>query len=435
MVDYLRYLAAAQMPGDAIAEGMMQGLQIRQGQQQLAANRELMQQRAAKANLERQAQERMVQEQENFSNFLRAGRHSLDEYMQFAADNPFMRKQALNDFSVREQADKDQIMRDGFQWFSALRNDRPDLVVAQAREKAEALENAGNNRDAALYGQIAEYAERDPKVAEDFLGQNLAFINPDFAKITRGAPTTGQERLIQQLQEEAIAKGKPISTQDALMQLRGFTPERLEFEKKKAGLTQSAKSQADLTYEPQIEKQVQSVRAASKKIEGLDKQINTVTGELAEFESKFPSLAENLQEAQSLVNQLPFGVIEEAAQATARAAGIETDSMVAESKFNSILDNQILPLLKQTFGAAFTAEEGRRLRDTIEGKGGPRAKIETINAFINQKVKDIQAKKLELDKLRSERASLISPEPANATQAAPQGQKRLRFNPQTGDFE
>lgn len=69
----------------------------------------------------------------------------------------------------------------------------------------------------------------------------------------------------------------------------------------------------------------------------------------------------------------------------------------ARAKFISIIDNQVLPLLKATFGAAFTVKEGESLKATLgDPDASPTQKIEQINSFIEGKVREIQGKQREL---------------------------------------
>ena len=63
----------------------------------------------------------------------------------------------------------------------------------------------------------------------------------------------------------------------------------------------------------------------------------------------------------------------------------------------TLINNQVLPLLRQTFGAAFTEREGETLKATMgDPDATPAQKIEQLNAFIDQKVRDIQTKQREV---------------------------------------
>ena len=74
-----------------------------------------------------------------------------------------------------------------------------------------------------------------------------------------------------------------------------------------------------------------------------------------------------------------------------------TEGSTAKAKFSSVINNQILPLLKQTFGAAFTKAEGDELKSTMGNvDAAPAEKIAQLNSFIDGKVREIQTKERQL---------------------------------------
>ncbi len=69
----------------------------------------------------------------------------------------------------------------------------------------------------------------------------------------------------------------------------------------------------------------------------------------------------------------------------------------ARAKLIAIVDNQVLPLLRVTFGAAFTAKEGETLKDSlVNPNSSPSQKKEQLSAFIAQKERDIITKQSQL---------------------------------------
>ena len=69
-----------------------------------------------------------------------------------------------------------------------------------------------------------------------------------------------------------------------------------------------------------------------------------------------------------------------------RNAGAQPDEYVAK------VDNQVLPLLRDTFGAAFTVKEGETLRATLgDPNKSPAEKKAVLRAFIEQKKRDVAA--------------------------------------------
>ena len=148
--------------------------------------------------------------------------------------------------------------------------------------------------------------------------------------------------------------------------------------------------------------------------------------------------AETQSEYKSIKSKMPglYGVVDRleelAAEATYTTAGkvLDTarsqlgmtprDAAVSRAEYTAIVDNQILPLLRDTFGAQFTAEEGQRLARTLgDPDKSPTEKSALLRAFIAQKERDIAALENRL----------------GGDDAAPKSGRRLRYNPQTGKLE
>jgi hypothetical protein len=70
---------------------------------------------------------------------------------------------------------------------------------------------------------------------------------------------------------------------------------------------------------------------------------------------------------------------------------------IARTKYIAMVDNQILPLLRETFGAQFTLQEGQSLKTTLgDPEKSPQEKRAVLEAFIEQKVRNIEALELQL---------------------------------------
>jgi hypothetical protein len=94
-----------------------------------------------------------------------------------------------------------------------------------------------------------------------------------------------------------------------------------------------------------------------------------------------------------------------------------TKGSTARAQFTSIVDNQVLPLLKQTFGAAFTNDERLSLAATLgDVDAGAEEKMAQLDAFINGKIREIQTIERELGKEVTPTA-VLKEQPA--TQQAP----------------
>lgn len=70
-----------------------------------------------------------------------------------------------------------------------------------------------------------------------------------------------------------------------------------------------------------------------------------------------------------------------------------TKGATARAKMNALVKNEILPLLRITFGAAFTETEGDKLEATLmDINATPAEKKATLEAFINQQMQRIEQK-------------------------------------------
>jgi hypothetical protein len=158
-----------------------------------------------------------------------------------------------------------------------------------------------------------------------------------------------------------------------------------------AAATEAAKLGSQLKFKPAINKAVKlAEKAATEKGEVLT--------DLARMQAGLPGIKQ-------AVNEL----VELSSIATSTLGGRAFDFAVKESGFGStkgadarakliaIVDNQVLPLLRVTFGAAFTAKEGETLKDSlVNPNSSPSQKKEQLSAFIAQKERDIITKQSQL---------------------------------------
>lgn len=67
-------------------------------------------------------------------------------------------------------------------------------------------------------------------------------------------------------------------------------------------------------------------------------------------------------------------------------------SAIDRAEYIAVVDNQVLPLLRDTFGAQFTQREGETLRETLgDPNKSPAEKKQVLKAFIEQKRRDVEA--------------------------------------------
>ncbi len=162
-------------------------------------------------------------------------------------------------------------------------------------------------------------------------------------------------------------------------------------EGKKSTATEAGKLKSQLKFKPKIIK-------ASKLAEKAAAERGEVLTDLARMEATLPGLLEVTSELKELAAIATSTLGGKAYDAIVKQSGFgATKGSTARAKFIAIIDNQVLPLLKPTFGGSFTVGEGDALRATL---GDPdatlEAKVAQINAFIAQKERDIRSKQTQI---------------------------------------
>lgn len=108
--------------------------------------------------------------------------------------------------------------------------------------------------------------------------------------------------------------------------------------------------------------------------------------------SKMPGLETVITKLDGLAKKATYTLAGQGLDAGMKQAGMEPrEAAVARSEYIATVDNQILPLLRDTFGAAFTVKEGDTLRATLgDPDKTPAEKQVVLRAFIEQKRRDIE---------------------------------------------
>lgn len=109
--------------------------------------------------------------------------------------------------------------------------------------------------------------------------------------------------------------------------------------------------------------------------------------------SKMPGLKSVVDQLAALSDTATYSQSGQAMDAVKREFGVPVgQGAIDRASYIAIVDNQVLPLLKDTFGAAFTVQEGESLRATLGNPDlSPPEKKAVLDAFIEQKYRDVEA--------------------------------------------
>jgi hypothetical protein len=109
--------------------------------------------------------------------------------------------------------------------------------------------------------------------------------------------------------------------------------------------------------------------------------------------SKMPGLEAVVKDLEGLADKATYTGAGQVLDLGRKQLGMAPrDAAVARAQYISTVDNQVLPLLRDTFGAAFTQREGETLRDTLgDPDKSPQEKKVVLRSFIEQKRRDLEA--------------------------------------------
>jgi ribosomal protein S24E len=143
----------------------------------------------------------------------------------------------------------------------------------------------------------------------------------------------------------------------------------------------------------------ENIRTVPKDIAGAKaaEKVGAATGEaqasLAAIQSKMPGLEAVVRQLDELSEKATYTTAGKTVDVLRREMGAEPrESAVARKQYISMVDNQILPLLRDTFGAQFTQKEGESLKATLgDPDASPKEKQAVLKAFIEQKRRNVEA--------------------------------------------
>lgn len=149
----------------------------------------------------------------------------------------------------------------------------------------------------------------------------------------------------------------------------------------KAGAEEQAKKDVQLKMNPQI-------TAAEERAKPAAKALGEADAELNERLARQPQLDSAVKRLSALGQIATYTGAGKISNALMRQAGLDVpDAAVARTEYISRIDNEILPLLRQTFGAQFTEREGNSLKTTLgDPNKSPQEKDAVLRSFIQTKM-------------------------------------------------
>lgn len=110
------------------------------------------------------------------------------------------------------------------------------------------------------------------------------------------------------------------------------------------------------------------------------------------------------------------------------------DAAIARAEYISVVDNEILPLLRDTFGAQFTQKEGESLKATLGAPNvSPQEKDAVLRSFIATKMQSIESMRREMsygDTIPTYKTKGVN---IGGQDYNPQQKPQIAVNPQTGE--
>lgn len=142
----------------------------------------------------------------------------------------------------------------------------------------------------------------------------------------------------------------------------------------------------------------QELEKGKAKGKEIGKEEGIALASLRSQEAKMPGISKVVGQLRELSKDATFTVAGRAKDESLKQLGLPmSKGGIARAKYMAIVDNQILPLLRDTFGAQFTEREGQTLRATLGNPDmSPAQKLTVLDAFIAQKNENVSALKRRL---------------------------------------
>lgn len=277
------------------------------------------------------------------------------------------------------------------------------------KQKQERISNINKLSQAASI--IKPYIEKDDILGASTQLESLSRILPpeSIKELSDNLATGNLDEIRSQIQSIETLQAQvniPATLEAQKLAIRERELEQrkeiIEGEAKRAGEKEAAKVKAKAEAEAEKADLIAATKAKITdavevaKIEAKSRG-ETLT-ELGQAKAALPSLINVVDQLKALAPIATSTFGGKAFDTVVKELGFgSTKGADARAKFVAIVDNQILPLLKQTFGAAFTAQEGEALKATLgDPDAAPSQKMTQLDAFIESKMREIEVKESSL---------------------------------------
>lgn len=305
-------------------------------------------------------------------------------------------------------------------WASGLGDVAAALSGTVLQGRADEAEQAGRERAGGLFADLA--VNQDPNaIIAALTSPDAAWASPAQTSIASALLNSGLKRQdpmyqaqLAKLQAEAANGGQgsesffgtPIYTQDAEGNISaGQLGNQGTFNSIQLPEGQSL---APVTKEIDTGTEIITFDRNGNELFRTPKNVRQAAYEAGFGGVEGKTEAENIAAAESIASKLPGlrGVVAQLGELAKTATYTQTgqlidniiretgqepsDAAIARAQYVAMVDNQVLPLLRDTFGAAFTQKEGETLRATLGNpNASPAEKQAILDAFIAQKERDV----------------------------------------------
>lgn len=284
---------------------------------------------------------------------------------------------------------------------------RKELGIRDQSRMDEAARFALDLRSTSFPARPAKINARIQQLGIENSRQTAELLNMDQAKQDEALTAVAIAALPVSEQIKISGGGslrKPAGQLEFEALIKDFTPkEKKTARRVKAGLRSRAVGSALQTIAD--EGTVTKIAKVKSMIEGAVVEARIIATdrgetftELAQAKAGLPGLTSVVNKLKELAPIVTSTIGGKLADTAIKELGFgATKGSTARAKFIGIINNQVLPLLKATFGGSFSVQEGESLKATMgDPDATPNEKLAQLEAFIAQKIRDIEAKELRL---------------------------------------